>query len=134
MSGIKAIYNHFELWEDYNNGMYCKENHSKEFVNLSRKLLMDHQLFYDSMVQMIFDWKFCIDENLSKRNSNRRSYLGMSTCNYIHGSPEYSTRLAWKELNQFEKNAANYQADIIIRKYESKNRAIHINLGKQMLF
>lgn len=133
---MKRIYHPYWLWEDYLNGMYISsiQENENELIEKSIKLLSDINLFDKACSKVLKKWKYSCDENLSNKNQNRNAWIGAAACSITYGAREYITRIAWSNLNDFQKYNANKIAYINIKKYERKNIRIHTNLGEKMLF
>jgi len=130
---MKQYYAEYTLWEDYINGMYDNTiiNEGKTLLGFS--LLSNDVEFYNTMSYLINDWEICTKVNLTNTSINRRAWLGRAACNFKHGLTELETRVSWSLLSEQQKNKANKLADKIIKIYEKQNRAIHKNMGTQML-
>ena len=133
---MDKIYNHYEIWEDYQAGMYndsdCQDKDKKVF--LSVELLSNEKRFRDVCISILENWKVASDENLSNTGMNRRAWLGAAACMYNHGCPEWLTRIAWSLLNKEIQFKANNVAEQIINIYERKNKELHSGMGRQVLF
>jgi hypothetical protein len=133
---MKQIYETYEKWEDYINGMYNLSDvidKDKKVID-SIKLLSDPKEFYSICKKIMHEWKISTDINLSNKNQNRRAWLGAAACMYKCNDPEYLTRIAWGLLNKDVQIKANNIADQIIKEYERKNIGLYTNMGTEMLF
>ena len=133
---IKQIYHKYELWEDYNNGMY----NSNDILDKNIKafdcidLLTNSKLFYETCIKLLSEWPISCDVNLSNTAKNRRAWLGAAACSYHCQAPEYITRIAWSLINKDKQDMANLVAERVILQYEERYKGIHKNVGEQMLF
>jgi hypothetical protein len=118
---MKQIYHNYKLWEDFKNGLYKKEiENENEFIELAKNLLSNSDLFYNTMYEMIHNWKYCIEHNLTNLEINPNAYLGAAACNYLYKCNEKTVRIAWNNLDSNIQKNANEQADKIVKIYRSK--------------
>lgn len=131
---MKQIYHKFTEWEDYKNGMYDSSSIRLEFVELSKKLLSNQDMFEEVSISMYRDWLKASQNHLTNKSSNRRSWIGQAACSYKFGATESETRKAWNELSNKIKINANLTAEKVIRKYEAEYYTLYKDLGEKMLF
>lgn len=125
---MKQIYIHHFHWEDFKNGMFSSKTDLEYFyIRQATHILSNPHLFESIMIEMLKNWKFCIDHNLSNKNTNRKAYLGAAACNYACKVPEYCTRIAWNSLDRVTQVKANNSASKIIDIYENSKQK-HIQL------
>ena len=119
---MKQIYHPYWKWEDFKNGMWKKISRDEEerLLPLIIEFKSNHNLYGSAMLEVIENWKFACEHNLSDMNINRRAWLGQSACNYKHGWPEYLVREAWNRLTTIQQSLANKMADEAILKWELK--------------
>ena len=133
---MNPIYHDYRKWEDYKNGMFShyKKEDEEVLISLAIKVLSD-PVFFDSILNKVYnEWIYSKEENLSKKGSNRQSWLGQAACCYKYKVPEVLTRKAWGKLSNKERYLANKVADKYINGYEEENRRFYKNLGGKMLF
>lgn len=130
------VYEHYEKWEDYKNGMYSKICNYDAHIKLihSIGILTSKENFIDAANDVLIKWPISSAVNLTNKNQNRRAWLGAAACCLRCEAPEYITRMAWYVINEIHKIEANKIADKIILNYERENKSIHKNMGEQMLF
>lgn len=117
---MKQKFHHYKTWEDWKGGMFLppKNNYIEEkMVNLSRELLSSKNDFYSAGIRMISVWKISSEVNLTNSSTNRRAWVGQATCCFTHGSSEESTKKAWWEMSEEEREQANKVADEIIKEW-----------------
>lgn len=112
---IQKYYTHYKNWEDWQNGMYRDVKDKQKYIQLAIENLRNP---YESMLNVIKNWKYASKENLSDLSSNRKSWLGQASCCYAFKVPEHCTREAWGLLTKEERINANKIAEIIIKKWE----------------
>lgn len=130
------VFEHYEKWEDYQNGMYKptpKENEEK-LIELSMSLLSNPDKFFDIALKMVNKWKISASVNLTNAQSNRQAWIGQASCCFEYGVPEEVTRTAWSRMSTVERIKANNIADKVIiafeNGYKAKNTQLHMFLGK----
>ena len=119
---IKQIYHPYWLWEDFKNGMWRKLTKEEESELLPQVIEFtgNHELYGGAMFEVIREWKYSCEHNLSDLNVNRRAWLGHAACCFKHGWPEYLVREAWNQLTSDQQFKANTMADNAIREWELK--------------
>ena len=130
---MKRIYHPYWLWEDYINGMY-DNNTDNIVIEKSKTLLKNPTLFYDTMINVLSEFKISSDCNLSNTSCNRRAWLGQAACNLLYKASEKQVRIAWSELTEMERLIANIEAEKIIKIYEARYNRIHQKVGTELLF
>ncbi len=133
---MNQIYHHYEKWEDYKAGMYTYSvsERDNEFINYAIQLLSNANNFYNACKQVLDNWKYSAEVNLTNTRTNRRAWLGAAACMFIHNCPEVLTRSAWSLMSEEKRKEANEVATKIICEYERKNKPVCKNMGEQMLF
>jgi hypothetical protein len=119
---IKQIYHPYWLWEDFKNGMWRKLTKEEE-IKLLPKIIEftgNYELYGGAMFEVIKEWKFSCEHNLSDLSVNRRAWLGHAACCFKCGWPEYMVREAWNQLTPDQQFKANMMADNAIREWELK--------------
>ncbi len=134
---MKRIYVPWYKWECYANGMWrtVTKNEEQELLLEAIKFTGNHILYGNAMLDVILEWPNSMLHFLSNPSINKRAYLGHCAACLAIGSPEYITRLAWKELTDKQRIDADYIAQETLNEYfnEIKNKGIHKTLGIQVL-
>lgn len=113
---MKRIYHHYEKWEDYHNGMYDEDRDGrKDRILKAVAILGDAQQCEKSMRQVIEQWKYATEFNLSNPEINRRAWLGQAACSISAGVHEDETRQAWGLLTPQQRTVANSIATRFIK-------------------
>ena len=116
---MKRIYYHFKLWEDNKNGMYNLKCDDIQGTMTSCKHLLSTPSELEIEMRYVKDfWVVSTEVNMTCRNRNRQAWLGQAACCLYCGAPEFVTKLAWWELSDQQREAANAVADIIINEFE----------------
>lgn len=113
----------YEMWEDYQNGMWAK------IISFEEERMVEdamHLLCSDGVgfaCESVFDkWPIATKINLTNAQQNRRAWLGQAACCLMFGVPEDITRVAWGLMTETQKMNANRIAEIKIQKWINKNK------------
>lgn len=117
---MKQIFERYEKWEDYQNGMYelPADIDVTYLEELAAELLADSVRFRKACRDVLQAWPIASSVNLTNVSCNRRAWLGQAACNYQHGVPEIITRAAWNSLTNNQRLEANAIAGEVIYGYE----------------
>lgn len=113
---MKRIYHPFNLWEDFQNGMYEMGEH--EGLEEAKTLLSNPDELKKIMIIVCGEWIYSGEVNLSNRSRNRQAWLGQAACSYNSKTTEEVTRIAWGELTDQQREDANKVADEVIARWE----------------
>jgi len=114
---MKRIWKNYNTWEDYNAGMYSTEKQD-ELIPRIVSFFESRNEFLEVCFDLLIDWKYCLDHNLSYASSNRQSYLGQAACAKKFGANIKTTTKAWFLLSKESQDKANKVADLAIDIYE----------------
>lgn len=118
---MKQYFTHYENWEDYKNGMYCKTiDRDETQISKAKEILANPQIFKLVLLDLIEEWPISTKVNLTNQSINQRAWLGAAACCFKYGVTEINTRYAWNELNEIQKFEANTVAESIIIHYINK--------------
>lgn len=130
---MKQIFHNYQKWEDYINGMWRKE--TKEYEDVHLKIAIEFtgndELYGNAMMEVIENWKYTCEHNLSDKSINRKAFIGHCAVCYKLGIPEYITRMAWHYLTQEQQDKANKKAEHAIKQWELKQTNHAKNLFEQ---
>lgn len=117
---MKRYYKEYIYWEDYLNGMYNIPNDKQKDIEVlnSIKILSNENIFLETCLKVIKQWKISTKINLTNKSCNRQAWLGQACCSYLYKSTELSTREAWMQLTEIQRQNANKIADKIIKHFE----------------
>lgn len=120
---MKRKFHHFDVWEDWKDGLYRRSVPSMDKLMIDRaaRLLRDPKWLKQAMTYCAFQWKHAADQNLSNTSRNRQAWLGQSACCYVVGATEAMTKEAWHLLSPAEQDRANAVADEVIALWESEH-------------
>lgn len=118
---IEQVFHHYEMWEDYQCGMYdeLKEGRANR-VELARDLLKNPVVCERWMREVIKRWKVATEQVFSNVHQNRKAWLGQAACCLYAGVKEDETREAWWLLTDEERNTANAIAETVIEDWENE--------------
>ena len=124
---MKRIYHHFQLWEDWREGMYREIPYPIQHsaIDAAARLLRMPAPLKMAMRRVIMEWPTSTAVNLSNTARNRQAWLGQAACFLTLTVPDYLTKLAWHSITENQQAAANAVADLIIEEWaNAKNSAI----------
>lgn len=133
---MNKIYHHYELWEDYMNGMYKTLSAKEKNIMLNKAITFtgNAPLYGEWMLKVVNEWPVSCDQNLTDVHINQKAWIGHAACCMAIECPEDITRQAWGCLSKQQQDDANNQADIAIRVWnEKQGNAIHQKMGKTRL-
>lgn len=120
---IERIYHPYFNWEDFEFGMYEKTCYMDETQLMweCALLLKCPEWLWESMQYVSHNWVISSEHHLTNTQRNRQAWLGQAACCFVHGAPEYVTKLGWHKLIEKEKRLANDVADAVISEWEEKH-------------
>lgn len=120
-------------WEDWINGMwFCSMNEAEDLLK-AIEFTGDHIKYGKAMGEVIKTWPRTMLNSLTNTSINRRAFLGHCAVMHAIQVPEYITRMAWKELTNDQREAADAVATYHINQYEKTHRELYQNLGEPVL-
>lgn len=125
---MQRIFYHYELWEDYKNGMYaeCKEGRS-ERVKQAASILGTARTCRKAMEKVVSEWTIATEYNLSNAGINRKAWLGQAACACYAGIHEDETREAWGLMTDAQRDKANEIAQQIITAWVKERDGVDEN-------
>ena len=133
---MKRIWHHYEVWEDYQAGMWRSVPASERQTRLERAIeFTGNAVLYGSyMRRVIVEWPLACEHNLTDVSQNRKAWVGHAATCLAIDCPEDITRSAWGHLSQQQQDEANAQAQAAIeeweRQHEAKNLGLHRKVGE----
>lgn len=113
ISNIKQAFYRYELWEDFQSGMYNPRS-DIYYIKKAVECLTNNNICQHYMKKVVAEWRISTEQVLTNPESNGRSWLGQCACFLYGGSHDEETRKAWVMLNPQEQKAANKIADQVI--------------------
>ena len=128
LTNIKQKFYRYELWEDYQSGMYNSpslasvENgvSSEKRIEKAIECLSDSVVCYKYMKKVVSEWEIATTEVLTNPESNGRAWLGQCACFMYGGCYDEETRKAWVMLEPSVQKEANKIADRVIYEWLSE--------------
>jgi hypothetical protein len=133
---MTQVFEPYWKWEDFQNGMYevPASRDMRVLAEAAKSLLSDAAAFELACRQMVEAWPVAASVNLTNINANRRAWMGQAACSYHASVPETATRIAWKELSNDQRQAANEAAEKVIHEYERKGWGVPEDMAEPWLF
>ncbi len=118
---IKRIYHPYWLWEEAQHNMWGHVDDKEKHINDCVELMNDTEKFASYMMDVVNQWEYSCEHNLSNTEYNRRAWLGWAACALAFNCPENITRIAWGKISEEKQNAANNEAEKAIKYWETNN-------------
>lgn len=117
-TSTKQIYHPYWLWEEVQHNMWGSVDDREEYLEKAVAFTGDHKLYGSWMKQVVEQWKYSCEHNLSQISQNRQAWLGHAACALAFQCPEDIVRQAWWHLTDDQRRLANAQADKYIKEWE----------------
>lgn len=116
---MRQAFYRYELWEDYQNGMYanCNDTGKPGRITAAVQLFRDIPKLKEEMRFVAFNWKIAASVNLSNPAANHQAWLGQASCCHYCGAGDLETIEAWHALTDGERDEANDTADEVFREW-----------------
>jgi hypothetical protein len=116
LSNIEQVFYRYELWEDFQSGMYNPTSATTEQSGIEKAVecLSNETKCRESMKRVVVEWQIATAQVLTNPESNGRAWLGQCACFMFGGCHDEETRKAWVLLNPEQQKVANGIADEII--------------------
>jgi len=110
---MKPKYYRYELWEDYQNGMYHTKNDGKQELRKEKALSLfrNEIALYNAMKYVADNWKYAAITNMTNPSVNYQAWLGQASNCYYTGCSDVETIEVWHLLSDEERKKANAIAD-----------------------
>lgn len=117
---MRQVYTPYWKWECHKSGMWSKVDKLTEQKMLKRAIIFtgNHILYGAAMEEVIYRWDNTMKHHLTNKSINRRAFLGHCAVCYRLQIPEYIVRMAWKQLTDKQRDLADNEAEINIKKWE----------------
>lgn len=113
LSNIEQVFYRYELWEDFQSGMYNPSD-SDEMIQKAIACLSDKVICREYMERVVSEWKIATAQVLTNPENNGRAWLGQCACFMFGGCHDEETRKAWVLLRPEVQKAANKIAEEVI--------------------
>lgn len=118
------IWHPYWLLEENNFNMWGNVENNEKYLQKAIKFIRDHKLYGKYMLEVVKQWKYSCEHNLSCITQNRRAWIGHAACALAMKCPEHIVREAWGFLTEKQQILANKEADKAIRRWEKQNKNI----------
>jgi hypothetical protein len=110
---MKRKYHHYLKCEEFKTSMWKQIpiEQREERVKQSRELMLNIPQFTNAMKNVVDNWPYSCEQNLTASVINHQAWLGHAASAFNHDAPEDLTRLAWATLNEEQQMLANLAAD-----------------------
>lgn len=122
LSNIEQKFFRYELWEDFQSGMYNPSSVSTEARGIEKAIecLSDPDICRQFMEKVVAEWPIATTEVLTNPENNGRAWLGQCACFMYGGSLDEETRKAWVKLAPATQKTANKIAESVIFRWLSE--------------
>lgn len=120
ISNIEQKFYRYELWEDFQSGMYNSPPISGERINKAIECLSDETICREYMEKVVSEWQIATEQVLTNPENNGRAWLGQCACFMYGGCYDEETRKAWVLLPPKTQKQANKIAEQVIYKWLSE--------------
>lgn len=131
---IKQVYIPYWEWEDWINGMWGKDDRLQEAIEFTGNA----ERYGSAMREVIEAWPRTMLNSLTNNSINKRAFLGHCAVCFKLGICESTTRAAWKQLTDQQRYDADKVAqetiDKWLQEYAQRNKAVHKDVGRPLLF
>ena len=127
MKKLNRIWHNHTKWEDNKNGMYRNVTNKNIRNKLIKKVIFffnNKKIYSKFMEDVIINWKFSCEHNLTNSNLNCIAWLGQASACLFCNAPEDITREAWNLLSEEKQNEANKVAEKKIIKWNKCQKNI----------
>lgn len=118
---MRRIWHPFTAWEDWHAGQYALSG-TTGHIGLAIRLLSAPLVLLPTMRTVVQVWPISAAVNMTNGSRNRQAWLGQASCCYLCGSPEVSTKTAWRRLTNPQRDEANGVADVVIAEWDRGNQ------------
>ena len=118
---MKRYYHTWDKWECFRAGFFDKRPRDKSMTDdqareAYRDFLRDIPRFTAVMKELLDEWPYSCEHNLSNENMNRVAWLGQSAACYALGIPS-AFRGGFNLLTKEEQDAANHAALTMLNRW-----------------
>lgn len=117
---IKRIYHPYWKWEEKDFNMWGSVEDKDGYLQKAIEFTGDHKLYGRYMLEVVKQWEYSCEHNLSDTSQNRRAWIGHAACALALQCPEDIVRRAWSFLTAEQQRLANKEADKAIKFWREK--------------
>lgn len=115
------VWHPYWLWEETYYNMWGSITERKEWIVRAVDFTGDHELYGSWMLRVLDEWPYSCAHNLTKRDTNRKAWIGHAAVALAIQCPEDIVREAWSQLSREQQTLANAKAQYAIEKWERQN-------------
>lgn len=115
---IEQQFYRYELWEDYQSGMYNPPQAGSDRINKAIECLSNENVCRSYMQKVVNEWKIATEQVLTNPENNGRAWLGQCACFMYGGCHDEETRKAWVLLAPEVQKMANKIAEQVINEWQ----------------
>lgn len=119
LSNIEQRFYRYELWEDFQSGMYNASS-SERLIEKAVECLSNENICREYMQKVVSEWTIATEQVLTNPESNGRAWLGQCACFMYGGCHDEETRKAWVMLSPSVQKMANSIAEQVIYEWLSE--------------
>lgn len=93
----------------------------KAWLDRAIEFTGDHELYGSWMIRVADEWPSSCEQNLTKRDTNRKAWIGHAAVAMAIQCPEDIVRQAWGFLTEAQQELANQKAQEAIEYWEQKH-------------
>ena len=109
------------VWEEVPANMWGSVPDRKSWLQRAIEFTGDHELYGSWMLKVVEAWPYSCAQNLTKRDTNRKAWVGHAAVAYAIQCPEDIVRQAWGFLTDEQQKLANMKAQQAIEHWERKH-------------
>lgn len=134
---MKQVWYRYELWEDWQNGMYATSDKNKNIrIENSIDFFKNLKELYECMKYVAYNWKHSAMTNLTNLATNHQAWLGQASNCYKNKCNVDETIEVWHSLTEKQREEANKVADKVFyewkRDYEKETEDYQISIFEEM--
>lgn len=114
------IWHPYWSWEEVSHNMWGEVKNKKEWLNKAIEFTGDHNLYGGWMLRVADEWKYSCEHNLTKKDINKKAWIGHAAVAMAIQCPEDIVREAWGYLSKYQQDMANMRAQEAIDYWEVK--------------
>lgn len=116
---IERVYHPYWLWEETHTNMWRQVEDRAEWLQRAIEFTGDARTYGDWMLEVVREWPYSCEHNLTNLTQNRRAWIGHAACALAFNCPEDIVREAWGHLSEMQQRLANRKADEAIEIWEA---------------
>lgn len=112
------IWHPYTSWEEMQHNMWGAVKDRKSWLQRAIDFTGDHKLYGSWMRRVAAEWPMSCEQNLTKRDTNRKAWIGHAAVAMAIQCPEDIVREAWGYLTKEQQDLANAEAQSTIDEWE----------------